>query len=163
MDYLLMLFLALLGILVPIFNTEVSFLAMTYRDNHLLALSAAAALGSTLGYMVLYTLGKKSRNFSTKIKEKVDRIDLNKFKKSAVLVMGTSFTLSLPPCTPLSIAAGALRYNIKKFFVFALIFRFLKYGALAYFFDAIHGYLQVVIDAFSRYMEPLMHGIRSFF
>jgi len=162
-DYLMMFLLALLGILCPVFNTEVSFLAMTYRDNHLLVLSGAAAVGSSAGFMVFYYLGFSSRRLSRKLEEKVRSIDLNRFGRSSVLILATSYVLSVPPCTPLSIAAGALRYSLKKLIPCLFLFRFLKYVLLAYFFDSIHGAVRVFSHSVQGYKDALLAALRAIF
>ena len=161
LDYLLMFFLAFVGIVFPIFNTEVTFVAMTYRENHLLVLAAAAAAGSTMGFMIFYYLGTTSRNFSKKLREKVEAIDITKFNRSSFLVLATSCLVSVPPCTPLVIAAGALRYHLKRLIPILLLFRMIKYTLLAYFLDTIHSVVQIHAQGVSEKIDTFLNHLNS--
>jgi len=156
MDYLLMLFLAFLGIICPIFNTEVSFLAMSYKVGNLVLLAAAAAVGSTAGFMVFYAVGAGSRNLSARLKSKVEAINVDKFRKSGLLVLSSSALASVPPCTPLSIAAGTLRYDPVKFAGVFVPVRMLKYWIIGCFYDQIHGLLLRVLHELESLSGPIL-------
>jgi membrane protein YqaA with SNARE-associated domain len=163
LDYLLMVFLAFLGILCPIFNTEVSLLAMSHKVDNQALLCAAAAFGSTGGFVVFYFVGAGSRNISRKWKERVDAIDLGKFHKSSLLVMAMSSLASIPPCTPLSIAAGTLRYSLTRFVPVFLVFRMIKYSIIALFYQQLHDLLLRGVAALEGVWEPVLRFLEHLF
>ena len=163
LDYPLMFFLALIGVVFPLFNTEVTFMAMICRENHILVMAAAAAAGSSTGFMIFYYLGVTSRNLSEKLKEKVEAIDINKFNRSGFLVLASSCLISVPPCTPLIIAAGALQYPLRKLIPVVLLFRMVKYTLLAFFFDTIHSVVQADVTAIEKRIENLLNDLLSLF
>lgn len=152
MDYIIMLFLGLLGVLCPIFNTEVTFYIMVNKGGNLILLSAAAAIGSSAAYCVFYWMGLKARGISGRLREKVEKIDINKFKKSSIAVTGSSFILSLPPSTPLAVVAGMLKYHFPKFIALVLVFRMIKYTLIAYFYDSIN----VHLHQFYQYIKSIL-------
>jgi len=156
MNYLLMVFLSFVGVLCPIFNTEVSFLALSYKVENLLLLSAAAATGSTGAFVVFYFVGAGSRNLSRRLKAKADAIDVERFKRSGLLVLASSSLASVPPCTPLSIVAGTLRYNLLEFTGVFLSMRMLKYLLIGCFYDQIHGVLLRALRALESIAEPVL-------
>ncbi len=158
-----MLFLAFLGIICPIFNTEVSFLAMSYKVSNMVLLSAAAAAGSTGGFLVFYFVGSGSRNLSRKLREKVESIDVDKFNKSGLFVLASSSLASLPPCTPLSIVAGTLRYNLVKFISVFLLFRMLKYWVIGCFYEQLHEALLKGLHALESFAEPVLQFLQRLF
>jgi membrane protein YqaA with SNARE-associated domain len=160
LDYLLMLFLAFLGILCPLFNTEVSLLAMSHRVDNQALLCAAAAVGSTGGFLVFYFVGAGSRNISRKWKERVDAIDLSKFQRSSLLVMAMSSLASIPPSTPLSIAAGTLRYSLARFVPVFLVFRMVKYSMIALFYQQLHDLLLRGAAALEGIWGPVLRFLK---
>jgi len=160
-DYLLMVFLGFVGILCPIFNTEVSFLAMSYKVQSTLLLSVAAGAGSTGGFVVFYFVGAGSRNLSRRLREKVAAIDVDRFSRSGILVTASSCLASIPPCTPLSIAAGTLRYSLGRFTAVLLVFRSLKYWVIGCFYEQIHAALLQGLAALERVAAPLVESLKG--
>jgi membrane protein YqaA with SNARE-associated domain len=156
MNYLLMVGLAFLGVICPIFNTEVSFLALSYKVHNIFVLAAAATVGSTGGYILLYYLGMGSRKMSRKLKEKVESINIEKFRKSSVIVLATASLVSIPPVTPLCIVAGTLRYDLRKYVVVILLCRMIKYTIIGLFYDSIHAALLDVLHVLEEWGNDML-------
>ena len=136
---------------------------MSYKVHSMVWLSLAAGAGSTIGFVVFYFVGAGSRNISQKLKEKVDAIDVDKFNKSGMVVMAISSLASIPPCTPLSIAAGTLRYSMMKFVVVLFLFRTLKYGIIGCFYDQLHTALLKGMHALEGFSSPVVEYFKALF
>lgn len=148
-----MFILAFAGVITWVLNTEVTFFALSQiHDNSPILLIIAATLGSSLGFIVYYYLGKKGVKFSKRLKSKTNKIDVEKYKKSTDALLTSSFLISIPPCTAISVLSGMLKYNLKKFIPICLVGRIIRYTFFAIFFfggkSYISGYTKYVLEYF---------------
>ncbi|HUQ50316.1 MAG TPA: VTT domain-containing protein [Terriglobales bacterium] len=124
-----------------------------------------ATAGSLIGGFLTYRAGRKGgkaaleKRFPKKKLEKV----YNKFEKGG----GGIWTLFVPamlpppfPLTPFLVAAGALDYPQKKFFISLGAGRLVRYGALSL---LAHFYGRWIIGFMEKYRQPLMWSFIALF
>jgi len=128
MDYLYLFFIAFLSATLLPMGSEILLLYNLSIDLNIYFLFAVATLGNTLGSIFNYYLGLKGEEFLVQKKIlKEERI--LKTKKIFDKYGGYSLLLSWIPIIgdPITIIAGILRYNIKKFIYLTLISKGARY------------------------------------
>ena len=118
-----------------------------------------AAAGAVLGGFLTFRLGEKGeektleKRIGKKRAEKVYR----RFRNRGFSTLLISCILPPPfPLAPVLLAAGALHYPRKKFFISVLLGRSIRYLGVAYLG---HVYGKGIISSLSRYYEPLLYTL----
>ena len=97
-----------------------------------IGLALAAAAGQLVSFLLLYVFGHRILTKWRKLKEKVDRFDVGKFRTSGTFMLVTGASVGFPPHTVLSILAGSLKYNLIAFGCISAVGRVLRFFFLAY-------------------------------
>ncbi|MGH9715350.1 MAG: YqaA family protein [Candidatus Acidiferrales bacterium] len=118
-----------------------------------------AAVGAVLGGFLTFRLGEKSeekvleKRIGKKRAEKVYRA----FRKRGFSTIVISSIMPPPfPMSPVLVAAGALHYPRKKFFVSLSIGRSIRFLGVAYLG---HVYGKAIISSLSQYYKPLLYTL----
>jgi membrane protein YqaA with SNARE-associated domain len=115
-----------------------------------------ATLGSLIGGYLAYALGHEGGKESLQKKISQQRAEkiYQRFEKHGSWALFVPALLPPPvPYSPFLIAAGALHYPKKKFFLAVGVARGIRYGALAY-LGSIYG--KQIFGFFQQYYRPLL-------
>jgi membrane protein YqaA with SNARE-associated domain len=109
-------------------SSETLLIYYLYEENSTTLLLLAAGVGNTIGSIINYHIGKKGVEYLvTKEKISIDRLIRSRelFDKYG----GYTLLLAWVPIIgdPITLIAGTLRYNIKKFIIIVSISKFSRY------------------------------------
>jgi membrane protein YqaA with SNARE-associated domain len=107
-----------------------------HNNKSIMLLLIVAGLGNTLGSIVNYYIGKKGSEYLIK-KEKISATRLHKSKDIFRKYGGYALLISWVPIIgdPLTLVAGMLYYDIKKFIIFVSISKFSRYVLIIFLYD----------------------------
>jgi len=128
MDYLYLFFIAFLSATVLPLGSEALLLYDLSLDLNVYLLFLAATIGNTVGSVGNYYLGLKGETFLAR-KKILKKEKVIKTKRIFDKYGGYSLLFSWVPIIgdPITIVAGMLRYNIKKFIYLTLISKGVRY------------------------------------
>ncbi|HOO56046.1 MAG TPA: VTT domain-containing protein [bacterium] len=149
--YLIMLIIGFTGSAFWFPNCEISLLAMAnvehvpefkflawqinlanYEAGMLWLLGLMTAVGSTFGSGFLYFMGRGALKVSKKVQAKIEKVDITKFEKLGAAVLFTSSVSSIPPLTPLSFAAGIIKYDMLEYFLVTFAGKLIRFLIVVY-------------------------------
>ncbi len=131
MNYLYLFFISLLAsTLLPI-SSEVSLLYYLQEGDNIIILLVSAGVGNTLGSIINYFIGKKGIELLVKNKN-ISPKRLHQTHKIFDKYGGYSLLLSWLPIIgdPITLIAGALKYDLKKFIFIVMVAKFGRYGII---------------------------------
>lgn len=160
MAYLLMFVVGIIGTSIFITNIELSLLALAnlkyvpefkifshtidlsgYQVRYIFLLVLAATAGSTIGSGFYYLIGKASLRLSEKYRKRIERINLSRLEKYGSMLTFTAAAFSIPPFTPLSLAAGFIKFPVRNYIVFSFLGKCLRYFIVIYAAESIKTFL----------------------
>jgi membrane protein YqaA with SNARE-associated domain len=117
-----------------------------------------ATVGAVFGGFLTFRLGEKGeeKTLEKKIgKQRAEKV-YKRFRKRGFVTLAISCIIPPPfPMSPVLLAAGAMHYPRKKFFVSVSLGRGIRYLGLAYLG---HTYGRGIIASLSKYYEPLLYA-----
>lgn len=136
--YLSALLLSFVSGMVPFINIELFllFVATCFDKSQFLPIVLLAALGQMIAKALMYLVGKGMIKISIRKDESRLQKTLNRLKKvpsRVQLVIFTSAFTGFPPFYLTAVAAGMIRANFSRFFLFSYAGRCLRFGFLLYF------------------------------
>lgn len=114
-------------------GSEALFIYDIKEGNNLYLLLLFATFGNALGSCLNYYFGYKGEEFLER-KKLITKNKIEKYKKSFDKYGGYTLLLSWLPIVgdPITLIAGILKYDLKKFIFLVFISKFLRYAVLAY-------------------------------
>jgi len=109
-------------------SSETLLIYYLYEENSTALLLLAAGVGNTIGSIINYYMGKKGVEYLI-TKEKISRDRLIRSRELFDKYGGYTLLLAWVPIIgdPITLIAGTLRYNIKKFIIIVSISKFSRY------------------------------------
>ena len=134
MSYIYLFFVALMAATILPISSEVLLIYYIHNEKSVVLLLIAAGVGNTIGSIINYYIGKKGSEYLIK-KEKISAIKLQKSEDIFKKYGGYALLLSWLPIIgdPLTLVAGVLHYDIKKFIIFVSISKFGRYILILFF------------------------------
>jgi len=134
MSYISLFFVALMAATILPISSEALLIYYIHNEKSVILLLIAAGVGNTLGSIINYYIGKKGSEYLIK-KEKISAIRLQKSEDIFKKYGGYALLLSWLPIIgdPLTLVAGVLHYDIKKFIIFVSISKFGRYILILFF------------------------------
>lgn len=131
MSYIYLFLVALLAATILPISSEALLIYYVHDERSALLLLLSAGFGNTLGSLVNYYMGKKGSEYLIK-KEKISTTRLQKSEDIFEKYGGYALLLSWVPIVgdPLTLVAGMLYYDIKKFIIFVSISKFGRYALI---------------------------------
>lgn len=128
MEYLYLFFISFISATFFPLGSEAVFLLYLNDNFSVLLLLLVATIGNTLGSTINYWLGLKGENY-LETKGHIKKEKIIKYKNFFDKYGGYSLLLSWMPIIgdPITLIAGAMRYNIKKFILLVLVAKFSRY------------------------------------
>lgn len=102
-----------------------------------LLLAASQCVGLTL----VYAGGQGLLAWSTKLKARVDKLDMEKLEAAAVSTLFCAAVTGLPPLLAIAAVAGSVKLRVTTFLVVTFSGRFVRFALLYHFGSAIFGML----------------------
>jgi membrane protein YqaA with SNARE-associated domain len=131
MIYLILCIIAIPAPVIFIFNSETIAIVMGLKGHHFLIVSAAIALGQTIGFCLLYYFGQYLVNHWQSLHNRLQRFDLEKFHKQGNYLICCGALTGLPPLNIMSILASRVGIPISFLAVVTFFMRWLRYAILA--------------------------------
>ncbi|MEW5946947.1 MAG: VTT domain-containing protein [bacterium] len=103
-----------------------------YSVEYEFLLVLTATLGSLAGSSVYYFAGAKSVGAAGRFKRWVERMDLERFRRSGAGVTLMSAACGIPPFTPTSFAAGMIGVPFGRYVLASLAGKCARYSAVVY-------------------------------
>ncbi len=134
MSYISLFFVALMAATILPISSEALLIYYLHDEKSAILLLIAAGVGNTLGSIINYYIGKKGSEYLIR-KEKISTIRLQKSENIFKRYGGYALLLSWLPIIgdPLTLVAGLLHYDIKKFIIFVAISKFGRYVLIIFF------------------------------
>ena len=134
MSYISLFFVALMAATILPISSEALLIYYLHDEKSAILLLIAAGVGNTLGSIINYYIGKKGSEYLIR-KEKISTIRLQKSEDIFKRYGGYALLLSWLPIIgdPLTLVAGLLHYDIKKFITFVAISKFGRYVLIIFF------------------------------
>lgn len=134
MSYISLFFVALMAATILPISSEALLIYYLHDEKSAILLLIAAGVGNTLGSIINYYIGKKGSEYLIR-KEKISTIRLQKSENIFKRYGGYALLLSWLPIIgdPLTLVAGLLHYDIKKFITFVAISKFGRYVLIIFF------------------------------
>ena len=128
MSYMYLFITSLMASTILPISSETLLIYYLYEENSTALLLLAAGVGNTIGSIINYYMGKKGVEYLiTKEKISIDR--LIRSRELFDRYGGYTLLLAWVPIIgdPITLIAGTLRYNIKKFIIIVSISKFSRY------------------------------------
>lgn len=116
----------------------------------------AIGLGSTISFLGWYSFGRYSRKISTRWREKMNRIRLDRFRGSTSAVTFSGAAMSIPPLTPVALFLGSTRSSFPRFAFFTLLGRILRFVFAVWMLDQVIGFFSK-----SKYYELVKNWLEQ--
>lgn len=128
MDYLYLFVISLLAATILPMGSEAYFIYNLTIDNNIILLLLFATLGNSIGSLINYFMGKKGEEYLEK-KNKLNKNLLLKISSYFDKYGGYVLFFSWLPIVgdPITIVAGILKYDIKKFMIIVVFSKFMRY------------------------------------
>ncbi len=103
-----------------------------YKAESGLLLGFATAIGSTFGSSFFYFMGRGVLKVSKKVQDKIDKTDMTKYKRIGAPVIFVSSVTSVPPLSPLAVAAGIIKYRFWNYFFVSMAGKFIRFTIVVF-------------------------------
>ena len=133
MVYLITFFVSLAAATILPFSSEATLFYYIHNGHNLWALFVAAGLGNILGSVINYAIGRKGIAYLL-VHKKISKEQLNKSQNIFKRYGAYALLLSWVPLIgdPLTLVAGALKYDFKRFLLFVSIAKLSRYAILIF-------------------------------
>lgn len=133
MVYIITFFVSLAAATILPFSSEATLLYYIHHGHNLWALFVVAGLGNILGSVINYAIGLKGITYLLAYK-KISKEQLNKSQNIFKRYGAYALLLSWVPIIgdPLTLVAGALKYDFKRFLLFVSIAKLGRYAILIF-------------------------------
>ncbi|SFV54009.1 probable membrane protein YPO3302 [hydrothermal vent metagenome] len=131
MSYIFLFFVALMAATILPISSEALLIYYLHDEKSAILLLISAGLGNTLGSIINYYIGKKGSEYLIK-NEKISIARLQKSEELFGRYGAYALLLSWVPIIgdPLTLVAGVLHYDIKKFIIVVSIAKFGRYALI---------------------------------
>jgi len=128
MSYIYLFIISLIASTILPISSETLLIYYLYEQKSTTLLLLVAGVGNTIGSIINYYIGKKGVEYLIS-REKISRDRLFKSRELFDKYGGYTLLLSWVPIIgdPITLIAGTLRYNIKKFIIIVSISKFGRY------------------------------------
>lgn len=113
-------------------NQEAWVVVQALRGADPILLSITSALGQFVGFTILFFFGDRIIGKVKKIKAKIDKVDMEKYRRSSYLLLILGAITGIPSFTILSLLAGTLKFKFLPYGLICISGRILRFMVLAF-------------------------------